>query len=131
MTRIETTVAETEAAGDLDAEAAALNAAAKTVTDTTLAVAACGDLNLSLANATLYLDAFGQVVVAWLWLEQAVAARRGLQANPADRAFYAGKLAACRYHFRYALPGALADLALVAALDDTCLTIEAEEFTGA
>jgi butyryl-CoA dehydrogenase len=124
------TVARAEAAGGFEAEAAALKAAAEALTDTTAAALACADLNAGLANATLYLDAFGQVVVAWLWLDQALAAARGRAASPADRAFYEGKLAACRYFFRYELPKAHAQFALVRALDETCLRLEPEHFIG-
>lgn len=130
LARMGETVARAEAAGGLDAEAAALEAAVGALADTTAAALACADLNTGLANATPYLDAFGQVVVAWLWLEQALAARRA--AGPAsDRAFYEGKLAACRYFFRYELPKAHVQFALVRALDDTCLSLAPEHFIGA
>jgi alkylation response protein AidB-like acyl-CoA dehydrogenase len=55
-----------------------------------------------LANASCYLDAFGHVVVAWLWLDQATVAKAHL--GSVDDAFYRGKLAACRYFFRWELP---------------------------
>jgi hypothetical protein len=130
LARIGETVAKAEAAGGLDAEAAALTAAADTLADTTAAVLACPDLNKALADATLYLDAFGQVVVAWLWLEQALAATRAIAAT-SEPAFYEGKLAACRYFFRYELPDAHVQFARVRALDGTCLKLEPEHFVGA
>ena len=52
----------------------------------------------ALANATPYLQAFGHVVLAWLWLDVAMAAAH----RPSD--FKAGKLAAMRYFFAYELP---------------------------
>lgn len=79
---------------------------------------------LALANATPYLDAFGTVTVAWRWLERArVAARRLAELPPehVDIDFYTGKLAACRYFYRYELPRALATLEMVSTLDDTVL----------
>jgi hypothetical protein len=51
-----------------------------------------------LANATVYLEAVGHVVVAWIWLEQAVAAH----GKAGD--FYDGKRLAARYFFNYELP---------------------------
>ncbi len=123
-------IGEAEAVEGLKAEAAALKAAAETLVDTTATALACADLNAGLANATLYLDAFGHVVVAWLWLEQALAATRA-SGGMSDQAFYAGKLAACRYFFRYELPKAHVQLALVCALDQTCLDLAPEHFTGA
>ncbi len=52
----------------------------------------------ALANATPYLQAFGHVVLAWIWLDVAVLAARSAGA------FSAGKLAAMRYFYAYELP---------------------------
>jgi hypothetical protein len=43
-----------------------------------------GDPDRALANASVYLDAFGRIVAAWIWLKQALAAERGLASRPAD-----------------------------------------------
>jgi butyryl-CoA dehydrogenase len=94
-----------------------------------LAAAARGAVERALANATLYLEVVGQVVVAWRWLAQALVAARGLvTAGDADRAFYAGKLAACRYFFRYELPRIGPQLTLLASLDATTLDLAEESF---
>jgi butyryl-CoA dehydrogenase len=87
---------------------------------------------LALANATLYLDSCGQVVVAWLWLQQAVIASHALRTAPAahDVDFYRGKISACRYFFRYELPRSTSSFDLVASLDDTCLAMRESEFLG-
>ncbi len=63
----------------------------------------------ALANATPYLQAFGHVVLAWIWLDVAlaVAARPGRGLAP-------GKRAALRYFFAYELPKIDAWLAVVA-----------------
>lgn len=98
--------------------------------DTADRVAHTKNVNLMLANATTYLDAFGHVVVAWLWLRQAQAALKGLDGGGGEQDFYDGKLAACRYFFRYELPTVGSRFALVASLDDTCLAATAEQFTG-
>jgi hypothetical protein len=47
-----------------------------------------------------------------------------------DRDFYAGKLAATNFFFRYELPKAKASLELVADLDSTCYDLTAEQFLG-
>ena len=64
-------------------------------------------------NATLFLRAFGHVVVAWLWLEQALVAeaRRG-------RPYYDGKLRACRFFFECELPRVPQWLAFVSSGSD-------------
>jgi len=112
----------------LDEEAAALERAIASLEAATGAVLGAEDANLGLANATLYLDAFGHVVVAWFWLQQAVVAKGMLATAPSDRTFYEGKLAACRYFFRYELPHVHARFELVGALDSTCLDLNVEHF---
>jgi butyryl-CoA dehydrogenase len=65
-----------------------------------------GETELFLADATLYLDLFGIVAVAWQWLLQAVTAAKALAAGPiaADMDFYRGKIHTCRSFFAYELP---------------------------
>ncbi len=92
--------------------------------DVTAVVHRAGDLNITLANASLYLEAFGHLVIAWIWLEQALAAQAGLAANPNDADFYAGKLQAFRYFFACELPRVDAQLALLASLDTTALDMQ-------
>lgn len=110
----------------------ALEAALTQMEATVQTVATCGDRSLALANATIFLDAAGHIVIAWMWLKQAVAALNGLaDGNLADRDFYQGKLAATKFFFRYELPKASAGLALVSELDSTCYDLTAEQFLGA
>jgi len=73
------------------------------------------DIDLGLANATLYLDVFGRVVAAWIWLRQALVADAAL-ANPVsgeDRNFYRGKLQAARFYIEWELPEIDAQIALL------------------
>lgn len=72
------------------------------------AVAMSGDVEAFLADATLYLEMFGLVAVAWQWLKQGLAASQALEAGPgqSDQAFYQGKLATMQYFFHYELPKA-------------------------
>ncbi len=78
----------------------------------------------ALANATPYLQAFGHVVLAWIWLEVALAASTGGQ--PAG--FVNGKLQACRYFFAYELPKIDAWLAVVAARCPVCREMQDDWF---
>lgn len=58
-----------------------------------------------LANASLYLEMFGHVVIAWMWLRQAVIATNKMEtASETDKDFYKGKIQACTYFFRHELP---------------------------
>ncbi len=109
-----------------------LEAALSQMEETVKIVAACEDKALALANATIFLDAAGHIVIAWMWLKQAIAASDGLaNGSAADAAFYQGKLAATQFFFRYELPKACAGLALVSELDSTCYDLTAEQFLGA
>jgi alkylation response protein AidB-like acyl-CoA dehydrogenase len=70
---------------------------------------------VALANATAYLEATGHVVVAWVWLEQLLAA------SGKDGPFYDGKRAAARFFFAYELPRTGPQLDLLARGDRTVL----------
>jgi alkylation response protein AidB-like acyl-CoA dehydrogenase len=58
-----------------------------------------------LADATLYLEFFSIVAIAWQWLLQAVAAQNALEKKPteAESNFYQGKLFTFRYFYTYEL----------------------------
>ena len=97
------------------------------VLETTASLRTVSDATVRLANAACYLDAFGHVVVAWLWLDQAVIATRGIEGG-ADTAFYRGKLAACRYFFKWELPRIERWLGLLDPVDRTPLDMNDEWF---
>jgi acyl-CoA dehydrogenase len=102
--------------------AEALNTAAVEAAATTRQLLSGSDANLMLANATAYLEMLGHVVIAWIWLRQAVIAQRALaRAQGADADFYRGKLQACQYFFRHELPKTAAQHELLRSLDATCL----------
>jgi alkylation response protein AidB-like acyl-CoA dehydrogenase len=83
-----------------------------------------GEIEKFLADATLYLEMFGTVAVAWQWLIQGVAAQKGLAADcsDTDRRFYEGKLHTMKYFFHYELPKAYASAARL--LESDGLTVE-------
>jgi butyryl-CoA dehydrogenase len=77
-----------------------------------------------LADATLYLEFFGIITIAWQWLLQALTAKRALagKTSRSQTSFYQGKLYTCAYFFSYELPKikGLADR----LLDDNPVTVE-------
>ena len=79
---------------------------------------AAGDIDAALANSVVYLEAFGHIVIAWIWLEQLLAAD-GRAGN-----FYEGKRQAGRYFFRYELPKTGPQLDLLSSLDRTTLQMQ-------
>jgi alkylation response protein AidB-like acyl-CoA dehydrogenase len=107
-------------------EANQLAGALKALGHATRAAWATGQPEEALANATPYLQAFGHVVLAWVWLDVALAAEplgRGGEAPQAQ-----GHLAAARYFFRYELPRIPAWLGVVETRDDTCRTMQDDWF---
>jgi len=86
-----------------------------------LAALLATDPDRALANASVYLDAFGRIVAAWIWLKQALAAERGLANRPADADFYRGKLQAARYYVTWELPATLPQFDLLAEVNNVPL----------
>ncbi|PWU50334.1 acyl-CoA dehydrogenase [Micromonospora sp. S4605] len=89
-----------------------------------------GEPELALANASVYLEAVGHVVIAWMWLEQllAVETASGPTDSGDDVAFYAGKRQAARYFFRYELPRTGPQFDLLESLDRTTLEMREDWF---
>ena len=98
-------------------------------TDAINAEKANGNVEKALANASLYLEAFGHTVVGWLWLRQAIRAIAGLEGQGEQSAeFYEGKVKACEYFARYELPKVVSLVELVGAVDTTVLGMQDSEF---
>ena len=105
----------TAAGGDAAVLAAQLDASWQRLVAVTVGMFGSGDAEAALANSVIYLEAFGHVVVAWMWLEQYVAT----DGQSGD--FYEGKRQAARYFFRYELPKTAPQLDLLESLDRTTL----------
>ena len=77
-----------------------------------------------LADATLYLEFFGHITIAWQWLLQGIAVQKALNDGAAkkDLNFYQGKLFTLRYFFGYELPKTLGLAKRL--MDDDRLTVE-------
>ncbi|MGV0810772.1 acyl-CoA dehydrogenase [Mycolicibacterium boenickei] len=86
------------------------------------AMFACGDVEAAMANSVVYLEAFGHIVVAWIWLEQLLAAEKADPDFSGD--FYRGKRQAARYFFHYELPKTAPLLDLLESLDRTTLEMQ-------
>ena len=75
----------------------------------------------ALANAVPYMQAFGHTVLAWLWLDVALAVQ-------GDGDFAQGKRVAARYFFAYELPKIGAWLDVVSRREPLCRDMQAEWF---
>ncbi|MFE7200124.1 acyl-CoA dehydrogenase [Pseudonocardia alni] len=103
--------------GELAAHADAVAAAVDRVVEVTGIVHGQDDPALAVAHSSVYLEAVGHVVLAWIWLEQALAA------EGRDGDLYEGKRAAARYFVRHELPRTGPQLDLLASLDRTTLDV--------
>lgn len=107
------------AAGECGGEAASLaeelDARWQRLVAVTTAMFGSGDIEAAMANSVVYLEAFGHVVIAWMWLEQFLAA----QDRTGD--FYDGKRQAARFFYRFELPKVGPQLDLLDSLDRTTL----------
>ena len=128
---VQATIDAASAYSQLSGYSEQLTATFDQIEQTIAAVVSCDNKGLALANATIFLDAMGHAVIAWMWLKQAIAACKGLNDGDAgDKDFYAGKLAANQFFFRYELPKACTNLEVVADLDSTCYDLTAQQFLG-
>lgn len=113
--RILQTAKAAEAIPELAWHAAALKAAWERLTATIETLRGCAD-QAAFDNATPFLNAFGHVVVAWLWLDQA---RTALAlGDGGDPDFIEGKLRACRFFFECELPKVEALLTFIGTRSD-------------
>jgi hypothetical protein len=114
--RISETAARARA--DWPVQAEQLDRAIKRLQEVTARLWEDDDVSVALANAWTYMEVLGHLVVAWLWLDQALAAGTG------DDTLRAGKRAAMRYFFAYELPTIGPKLDLLDSLDDSFVTLD-------
>ncbi len=131
--RVNATIAEAKERPELVETAKSLEVACGQAASATMALTAAameGKVDLFLANASVYLEMLGHVVIAWMWLMQAVVAHDQLAGDVDEEreAFLRGKLQACQYFFRWELPKVKRQSEFLGTLDDTTLSMKAEWF---
>jgi alkylation response protein AidB-like acyl-CoA dehydrogenase len=122
--RINATVERAIQDAQLAEDANALAKALQQVGAATKAAWSTGDPAQALANAVPYMQAFGHMVVAWIWLDVVLAIASGQRQRPAQQ----GRLRAARYFYRYELPKIDAWLKVAASRDATCAEMPEEAF---
>lgn len=95
---IRSTIARGSAVESLATLATTLEAVVGRVESVTVSLWESGDPATALVNANSYLESLGDTVLAWLWLEQAIAA------GDVDDAFHEGKRVTARYFITDVLP---------------------------
>jgi len=83
-----------------------------------------------LADATLYLEFFGIITIAWQWLLQGIAVQKALSngAKKKDLNFYNGKMFTLRYFFGYELPKTLGLAKRLMDADPLTVEMQKEHF---
>jgi alkylation response protein AidB-like acyl-CoA dehydrogenase len=110
----------------LSKQAQQLAAALQKVGAATQAAWATGNPQEALANAVPYMQAFGHVVMAWMWLD--VQAASTPQTAGARSQAHAGRVAAAQYFYDYELPKIDAWLGAVSARNMLCAQMPEEAF---
>ena len=116
------TAQKAQALPDLAEDAKALTTALQKVTQATQMAWSTGQPQEALANAVPYLQAFGHLVLAWIWLDVSASCRG--ESSPKQT----GRQAAAKYFYRYELPKIDAWLNVVGGRDMTCANLSEEAF---
>ncbi|WP_341227698.1 acyl-CoA dehydrogenase [uncultured Arcticibacterium sp.] len=107
---INKTIKEANQTEKLQAYAGKLGDAVKRLSEVTqhlMKVAATGDVELFLSDATLYMEVFSLVTISWQWLKMASVAANGLKdvgINAEQKAFLESKIKTMQFFFHYELP---------------------------
>ncbi len=126
--RINATIEKAIQQPELAVHANALGKALQHVGSATKAAWAKGEPGEALANAVPYMQAFGHTVLAWIWLDVALASLSQPQLAMNSGAAHAGRMGATRYFYHYELPKIDAWLQVVETRDQTCADLPEEAF---
>ena len=124
--RISATITRALDQTELSGHANALDLAWQSVVSATESAWSTGQPREALANAVPYMQGFGHTVLAWVWLDVALA----VQTSSATKltASNEGKMGAMRYFYHYELPKTGAWLAVVSSRNSTCADMPEEAF---
>ena len=127
--RIQVTIEKASQQTAHQAHADALGMALKQVSAATQAAWATGNPQEALANAVPYMQAFGHTVLAWIWLDVALASLSSSnQTATHSIAASAGIQGATAYFYAYELPKITAWLAVVESRNLLCANLPEEAF---
>lgn len=110
-THMQHTIVQAAAHESLKSYAAQLREAVKRIQEVLIYLdrfASKGEVDRMLADATVFMDLMGTIVVGWQWLKQGVAAQQSLTNKNAlqTKEFYESILHVMKFYFRYELPHA-------------------------
>ena len=127
--RIQVTIEKASQQAAHKVHADALGMALKQVSAATQAAWATGNPQEALANAVPYMQAFGHTVLAWIWLDVALASQSSSNQNATHSvAACAGIQGATAYFYAYELPKITAWLEVVESRNLLCANLPEEAF---
>lgn len=102
----------------------------KKTTDAVMSATQNNNVDAVYSNSVKYLNLFGHIVIAWLWLKQGIVADSALAQNPheSDENFYRGKLQAMQYFFCIELPEINHWATVISNADTTSYDMQVEWF---
>ena len=124
--RMQTTIDKAAQSAELKDHATALGQALQQVSTATQTAWATGQPQEALANAVPYMQAFGHTVLAWIWLDVALASIE--PGAMLSRASSQGIQGATGYFYAYELPKITAWLAVVESRNQLCANLPEEAF---
>ena len=127
--RIQVTIEKASQISELQDHASALTKALAHINTATQAAWVTGNPQEALANAVPYMQAFGHTVLAWIWLDVALASLSSSnQTATHSIAANAGIQGATAYFYAYELPKITAWLAVVESRNLLCANLPEEAF---
>ena len=124
--RMQATISKADKQEELKDHADALGKALKRVSAATQSAWATGNPQDALANAVPYMQAFGHTVLAWIWLDVALASQNSNATH--SIAARTGIQGATAYFYAYELPKISAWLAVVETRNLLCANLPEEAF---
>ncbi|HQO41051.1 MAG TPA: acyl-CoA dehydrogenase C-terminal domain-containing protein, partial [Spirochaetota bacterium] len=102
----------------------------KKVTGTLAGAAARGNVELFLADATLYLEFSGIICIAWQWLLQGIAAEKKLTqtVSSEERNFLTGKMLTMQYFYEYELAKIVSLAEILEGMSGLTIKMQPEHF---
>ena len=82
---------------------------------------------LALSSAGIFLDAFGLILIGWMWLKQGIVVFEKLRVEDTNP-FYLGKKSTIKFYFNHDLPKARERLDFIARFDSSFVEMESDWF---
>ncbi len=89
-----------------------------------------GNFERFLADATVFMDFFSNILIGWLWLDMALEAQKALSEGRSRQTegFYKGKIHAMQFYFTYELPKTESQALVLLNTLDLTVSVEDEVF---